>query len=73
MIAEICMPQSLKLEMDDTFDKILKDLANGGSEAEVIKKAVATYAWLKAQTENSDNSIAITDKTDQIKTKVALP
>jgi len=32
----------LRLEMDRKFAETLKDLANGGSQAEVIQKAVAT-------------------------------
>ena len=64
----------LRLEMDAEFAAILKTLAKGGSEAEVIHKAVSTYKFLKDQTseENACQGIAITGPEGKI-TPIALP
>ena len=36
------------VNMDDKFEKTLADLANGGSKADVIQRAVSSYQYLKS-------------------------
>ena len=63
------------IDIDDQFDKTLSDLANGGSKADVIRKAVQTYSYLKSQVPNSlsPNRVSITDTEGNVKKDVILP
>jgi hypothetical protein len=64
----------LKLEMDATFAKTLRNMAVNTSEAEVIRKAVATYKFLTEEVaKNSGNVVAITDSTGNVLNTITLP
>lgn len=67
--------QRFTIDIDDKFNQTLTDLANGGSKAEVIRKAVATYSYLKSEvpTHSSDKRVSITDSTGAIRKDVILP
>jgi hypothetical protein len=53
----------------------LTDLANGGSKADVIRRAVQTYSYLKSQVpnQNSGQRVSITDAEGNVKKDVILP
>jgi hypothetical protein len=63
------------IDIDDQFDKTLTELANGGSKADVIRRAVQTYSYLKSQVpnQNSDKRVSITDADGNVKKDVILP
>ena len=66
------------IDFDDTFDKTLSDLKEGTltdatTKAEVIRRAVATYKFLKGEIEKG-GEIAVTDKaTGKVKKSIILP
>jgi hypothetical protein len=62
-------------DIDDLFDKTLTDLSNGGTKADVIRRAVQTYSYLKSQVpdQNSDKRVSITDAEGNIRKNVILP
>jgi hypothetical protein len=63
------------IDTDAQFDKTLADLANGGSKADVIRRAVQTYSYLKSQVpnQNSGQRVSITDADGKVKKDVILP
>ena len=63
------------IDVDDQFNNILDGLAKGGSKADVIRKAVATYNYLKNEVPNqaSENRVSITDKNGSVQKDVILP
>ncbi len=63
------------LDMDDKFDQTLISLADGGSKADAIRKAVATYQVLRAQTSdlNLGHRVAISDKDGKVLKEIILP
>ncbi len=63
------------IDVDDQFNKTLEDLAKGGSKADVIRKAVATYEYLKNEVPNqtSANRVSITDSDGTVRKDVILP
>jgi len=60
---------------DERFEKTLADLANGGSKADVIQRAVATYQYLKNEVsnENSGKRVSITDASGKVLQNINLP
>ena len=52
----------LTLDTDKQFDDTLADLVKttGGSQAEVLQRAVATYKFLKAQDQDPNKKVSIT-------------
>lgn len=68
---------SITLNMDKKFQKSLQDLviADGGTEADVISRALASYQFLKSQVSNgnSNTRISITDSDGKILKNVTLP
>jgi hypothetical protein len=64
------------IDFDDDFDKTLTDLvktSDATTKADVIRRAVATYSYLKnAQKANKNAKVAITED-DQIKKEIVLP
>jgi hypothetical protein len=67
----------LVLDVSDDFEKALNDLVNdpkqmSGNKADVIRRAVATYKYLKDQ-EIKGNKIAITDQSGAVQQNVELP
>jgi hypothetical protein len=67
--------QRFTIDIDDQFAKTLADLANGGSKADVVRKAVATYSYLKSQVPNreSGRQVSITDSSGKVEKDVILP
>jgi hypothetical protein len=63
------------IDIDDKFNDTLTNLANGGSKADVIRKAVASYQYLKSEVPNSqsDKRVSITDANGNIQKDVILP
>jgi hypothetical protein len=63
------------IDIDDQFDKTLTDLANGGSKADVLRRALQTYSYLKSQVpnQNSQQRVSITDADGNVKKDVILP
>jgi len=63
------------IDIDDKFNDTLTGLANGGSKADVIRKAVASYQYLKSEVPNSqsDKRVSITDASGNIQKDVILP
>lgn len=68
------MPQ-LNLKIDDAFQKVLQENADatGTTPEEIIRKAVATYDYLRKATVGQNKSIAITDPNDVVEKTVELP
>ncbi len=63
------------IDIDDQFNDTLTSLANGGSKADVIRKAVASYQYLKSEVPNgqSDKRVSITDANGKVQSNVILP
>ena len=63
------------IDIDDKFNDTLTSLANGSSKAEVIRKAVASYQYLKSEVPNaqSDKRVSITDANGNVQKDVILP
>lgn len=63
------------VNIDDKFSKTLTELANGGSKADVIQRAVASYQYLKSEVPNegSGKRVSITDTTGKVLQNVTLP
>lgn len=63
------------IDVDDEFNETLNRLASGGSKADVIRKAVASYQYLKSEVPNSqsDKRISITDSQGNVQKDVVLP
>ena len=64
------------IDFDKDFDKTLTDLVettDATTKADVIRRAVASYSYLKKQQQaNKDAKIVITDD-DKLKKEVVLP
>lgn len=65
------------IDFDDDFDKTLSDLVKNTSaptKAEVIRRAVASYSYLKKQQrQNEDVKVSITDGKNNIIKEIVLP
>jgi hypothetical protein len=63
------------IDIDDKFNQTLEELANGGSKADAIRRAVASYQYLKHQvpSNSSPNKVSITDQDGKIIRDVILP
>ncbi len=63
------------IDIDDKFNDVLSELAKGTTKADVIRRAVASYQYLKAETSNQDSGkrISITDAAGNIQKDVVLP
>ena len=63
------------LDMDEKFDSNLTRLAEGGSKADVIRKAVAVYSLLKSEvpSHSSKKQVAIRDEHGAVLKDVVLP
>ena len=64
------------IDFDDDFDKTLTDLVkstDATTKADVIRRAVASYSYLKKQQQaNKDSKVAITEDNKVIK-EIVLP
>jgi predicted transcriptional regulator len=63
------------IDVDNAFNDTLDRLAQGGSKADVIRKAVATYEYLKNETSNqaANKRVSITDANGNVQKDVILP
>lgn len=65
------------IDFDDQFDDTLADLVkntDATTKAEVIRRAVASYAYLKKQQrQNKDAKVTITDQDDKVLKEIVLP
>jgi hypothetical protein len=64
------------IDFDDKFDKTLSDLlasTDATTKADVIRRAVASYSYLKkAQQENKDAKVVVTDNA-KLHKEIVLP
>jgi ABC-type molybdate transport system substrate-binding protein len=64
------------IDFDDSFDKTLTDLVQtteATTKADVIRRAVASYSYLKRlQQQNKNAKVVVTDD-DKMKTEIVLP
>ena len=64
------------IDFDDKFDKTLSDLlksTDATTKADVIRRAVASYSYLKkAQQENKNAKVAATDDA-KLRKEIVLP
>lgn len=63
------------IDIDDEFDKTLselKDSTDATTKADVIRRAVASYKFLKSQTAEGKN-VAVTDESGNVEKSVILP
>jgi metal-responsive CopG/Arc/MetJ family transcriptional regulator len=63
------------IDIDDQFNKTLESLANGGSKADVVRRAVQTYNYLKHEVPNNqtDKRVSITNVASNIEKDILLP
>jgi N-acetylglutamate synthase/N-acetylornithine aminotransferase len=63
------------IDIDDKFNDTLTRLANGGSKADVIRRAVATYQYLKSEVPNqqSDKQVLISDASGKVQKVLIVP
>ena len=63
------------IDIDDKFNDVLSELAQGTTKADVIRRAVASYQYLKAETtgQAAGKRISITDAAGKIQKDVVLP
>jgi hypothetical protein len=63
------------IDTDQQFDQNLNDLVNmtGGTKADVLRKALATYKYLKTEGQQPQNKVSITNADNQVVKDVILP
>lgn len=63
------------IETDQQFDHNLAELVNmtGGTKAEVVLKALATYNYLKTEGQKPNNKVSITNDANVVLKDVILP
>lgn len=63
------------IDTDQQFDQNLADLVKmtGGTKADVLRKALATYKYLKTEDQEPQNKVSITNKDGGILKDVILP
>jgi predicted transcriptional regulator len=65
------------IDFDDEFDKTLSELVkstDARTKAEVIRRAVASYSYLKKQQrQNKDTKLRIMDKDEKPLQEIILP
>ena len=63
------------IDTDQQFDRNLDELVNmtGGTKADVLRKALATYKYLKTENQDSQNKVSITNKDNVVMKGVILP
>ena len=63
------------IDFDDEFDQTLshlKDTTDAKTKADVIRRAVASYKYLKSQTAEG-KEVSVTDKSGKVEKNVILP
>jgi hypothetical protein len=63
------------IDTDQQFDQNLNDLVQltGGTKADVLRKALATYKYLKTEDQQPQNKVSITNADNQVVKDVILP
>jgi hypothetical protein len=63
------------VDTDEQFDRNLNDLVamTGGTKADVIRKALATYKYLKTEDQQPQYKVSITNAANQVVKDVILP
>ena len=63
------------IDTDKQFDQNLDELVKltGGTKADVLRKALATYKYLKSEDQQPQNKVSITNKEGNIVKDVILP
>lgn len=63
------------VDTDRQLDQNLDDLVKltGGTKADVIRKALATYKYLKMEDQNPDQKVSITNQKNVVVKDVILP
>jgi hypothetical protein len=63
------------IDTDQQFDQNLDDLVTmtGGTKADVLRKALATYKYLKNEDREPQNKVSITNKDNVVLKDVILP
>ena len=63
------------IDTDQQFDQNLTDLVNmtGGTKADVLRKALATYKYLKTEDQQPQNKVSITNKDNVVVKDIILP
>lgn len=63
------------IDTDQQFDQNLTDLVNmtGGTKADVLRRALATYKYLKTEDQQPENKVSITNKDNVVVKDVVLP
>jgi hypothetical protein len=63
------------IDTDQQFDRNLDDLVNmtGGTKADVLRRALATYKYLKTEDLHPGNKVSITNKDNVVVKDVILP
>jgi hypothetical protein len=64
------------IDLDENFDRVLNELVSttgASTKADVIRRAVASYKFLKSQAPEDGNNVSITTKDGKILKDVVLP
>jgi hypothetical protein len=63
------------IDTDQQFDQNLDALVTmtGGTKADVLRRALATYKFLKNEDQNGQNKVSITNKDNVVLKDVILP
>lgn len=63
------------IDTDQQFDQNLAELMTitGGTKADVLRKALATYKYLKTEDQDPNNKVSITNKQNSVVKDVILP
>lgn len=68
------MPR-ITIDVDDKFNDTLAELAQGSNKADVLRRAVASYQYLRSELGSADSGrhLSITDASGQVQKDVLLP
>ncbi|HKF50066.1 MAG TPA: hypothetical protein VKB38_22065 [Terracidiphilus sp.] len=63
------------IDTDRQFDQNMTGLIKmtGGTKADVLRKAIATYKYLKTELQNPENKVSITNNRNVVVKDVILP
>ena len=63
------------VDTDEQFDRTINELVNmtGGTNVDVIRRAVATYKYLKTLDQQPGYKVSITNAANQVVKDITLP
>jgi hypothetical protein len=61
------------MDFDKAFDKTLGEIADGRTKAEGIRRAVASYSYLRRETKSGKLRVALVDESGVVKKEIVLP